>query len=290
MQRILITGATGNVGLEVLAALQAQPNAPIDLVAGVRDPGGAATQLRQFPRVRPVQFDFADARTFGPALEGVEAVFLLLPPGLPDSAARFGQVVAAARTAGVGHLVFMSVQGAEKLRFIPHHKIELLLMNSGLPYTLLRPAYFMQNFNTTLRPDVVGRRQIFLPAGQARFTLIDARDIGRVAAEVLVRPASHAGQAYALTAAEALTFAEMSAQLSQGLGRPIPYISPSLLRFFLTKKRQGTPVSFILVMILLHYLPRFQKQPPVTDWVQRLTGHAPRTFREYVHDYRDLLR
>lgn len=288
MNRILVTGATGNVGLEVLRSLQALPFEG-EVRAGVRDVQKARAQLSEFPGIEPVRFDFADPRTFGAALQGVESVFLLLPPGLPDAAVRFGQVVEAARAANVQHLVFMSVQGAETMRFIPHHKIEKVLTASGMPFTLLRPAYFMQNFNTTLRADVVGRSQVFLPAGHARFTLIDVRDIGRVAATVLRHPAPHAGQAYALTAEQALTFGEMAAQLTQGLGRPVPYKSPTLLRFFLTKKQQGVPTMFILVMIMLHYLPRFQKQPLITDWVRRLTGHAPHTFAQYVHDYRDEL-
>lgn len=286
MGSFLITGATGNVGLEVLRSLQAAGGGR-ELRAGVRDM--AQAQLSELSGVKPVRFDFADASSFGPALAGVEAVFLLLPPGLPDAEARFQQLVAAARAAGGPHLVFMSVQGAERNRFIPHHKLEKLLVASRLPYTFLRPAYFMQNFNTTLRKDVVERHRIFLPAGQARFTLIDVRDIGQVAAVVLQHPAPHAGQAYALTAAQPLTFEEMAAELSRGLGRPIRYESPNPLRFFLAKKQEGTPTAFVLVLIMLHYLPRFQRQPPVTDWVQRLTGHAPRTFAQYVHDYRSQL-
>ena len=288
MPRILVTAATGNVGVEVLRSLLVAGAG--EVWAGVRDVAAAQAQLREFPGVRPVRFDFAQDDTLAPALQGVDSLFLLLPPGLPDAEARFGRVAAAARAAGVRHVVYMSVQGAESNRFIPHHKLEKVLAASGLPYTFLRPAYFMQNFNTTLRPDLVERNLVYLPAGEARFTLIDVRDIGRVAAQVLLHPEGHAGQAYALTAATPLTFAEMAQQLSQCLGRPIRYVSPGPLRFFLTKKRQGLPTSFVLVMLMLHYLPRFQRQPPpTTDWVQRLTGHQPLTFAEYVRDYRAAL-
>ena len=104
-------------------------------------------------------------------------MFLLRPPQLTDD---FGDFIARAGRGGWRHIVFLSVQGAENNRFIPHHKTEQLLICSGLAYTLLRPAYFMQNFTTTLRADLVERHRIFLPAGRARFTLIDVDDISRV--------------------------------------------------------------------------------------------------------------
>ncbi|UYZ63212.1 NmrA family NAD(P)-binding protein [Hymenobacter weizhouensis] len=286
MKRLLITGATGNVGMEVLRSLAVTPTDDVTVLAGVRDVARVQPQLRELPTVTPVRFDFADASTYEPALRGVTGVFLLLPAGLPDAPRRFGELVAAAQAAGVQHVVYMSVQGAEDMRLIPHHRIEKAVMQGGVPYTLLRPAYFMQNFNSTLRDDLVRRNLIYLPAGQARFTLIDVRDIGRVAAEVLRQPTAHAGQAYTLTGTESLTFGEMAVTLTQGLGRPIRYLSPNPLRFFLTKKRQGTATGFILIMILLHYLARFQRTAPTTDWVQRVTGQAPLTFAEYVRDYR----
>ena len=82
--------------------------------------------------------------------------------------------------AGGGTSCSCRCKGAENNRFIPNHKTEQLLICSGLAYTLLRPAYFMQNFTTTLRADLVERHRIFLPAGRARFTLIDVDDISRV--------------------------------------------------------------------------------------------------------------
>ena len=82
--------------------------------------------------------------------------------------------------------MFLSVQGAERNLFIPHHKIERRLMSSGVPYTLLRPAYFMQNFTSMLHDELARRHRIFLPAGNARFTLVDVGDIARVAVMLLI--------------------------------------------------------------------------------------------------------
>ena len=286
MQRILITCATGTVGRAVLAALPRR--ADLEIRAGVRDVARGAAALAAFPGVRPVAFDFADPDSQEAALAGCDRVFLLRPPQLTDD---FGDFIARAGRARVRHIVFLSVQGAENNRFIPHHKTERLLMKSGLAYTLLRPAYFMQNFTTTLRADLVARHRIFLPAGRARFALIDVGDIGRVAALVLTEPGPrHHGQAYTLTAQYRLTFQQMADQLSAGLGWVIRYESPGPWRFFRAKKREGLPPGFILIMLLLHYLPRFQAAPPVTGTVAALLGQPPVEFARFVAANRAALR
>ena len=285
MKRILITGATGNVGREVIRALH--QHAGITVRAAVRDVARSAATFAAFPDVERVAFDFTDPASYAAALSGCQGLFLLRPPQLTDA---FGGLIAAARRAGVRHIVFVSVQGAEHNRFIPHHKTERLLSTSGVPFTLLRPAYFMQNFTTTLRADLVERRRIFLPAGSACFTLIDVRDLGRVAAVVLADTTGrHYGQAYTLTAARALTFQQMADQLTACLPQPVEYISPSPWRFYRTKRRQGLAPGLVLVVLLLHYLPRFSAPPPTTDAVARLTGRPPIEFDQFVADYRGLL-
>ncbi|MDP5140566.1 MAG: NmrA family NAD(P)-binding protein, partial [Spirosomaceae bacterium] len=90
-------------------------------------------------------------------------------------------------------------QGAEDNSVIPHHKIERLIIDSGISYTFLRPAYFMQNFTTTLRKELVENNRIFLPAGEAKFTLVDVQDVGKVAAETLLSSDKHVNIGYDLT-------------------------------------------------------------------------------------------
>ena len=285
--RLLITAATGNVGREVVRALHRLARPDVQIVAAVRDVAPPAPAFANLPGIELLRFDFADPTTHGLALAGCQGLFLLRPPEITDT---FAALIATAKAAGVGHIVFLSVQGAEGNRFIPHHKTEQALMASGVPYTLLRPAYFMQNFCTALRTDLVERNRVFVPAGEAVFTLVDVRDIGRVAAAVLTAPdARHHGRAYALTARQALTFGQMAALLSAGLGRPVAYESPSAWRFFLTKKREGLPTGFVLIMTLLHYLPRFFKTPPTTECVAELTGQPPIEFGQFVRDYREEL-
>ncbi len=285
MKTILITGATGNVGREVIRALHARGGAVIR--AGMRDVARAAPDLAAFDGIELMVFDFADPHTYAPALAGCDALFLLRPPQVTDA---FGKLVSQAKAAGVGHIVFLSVQGAENNRFIPHHKTEELLRRSGVPFTLLRPAYFTQNFTTTLHEDLARRHRVFVPAGRARFTLIDVRDIGDVAAVVFLDPGPrHHGQAYALTARYRLNFQQMVDQLSAGLGVPITYVSPSPWRFFWTKRRENLPTGFILIMTLLHYLPRFAAEPPLSPAVTKLLGREPTEFAQFVAENRAAL-
>ncbi|MCU0451264.1 MAG: NmrA family NAD(P)-binding protein [Bernardetiaceae bacterium] len=284
MTKLLITGATGNVGLAVLQALQ-KLALPLEIRAGVRNPQAEAPKMASYGATA-VPFDFEDARTFAPALAGVDGLFLLRPPQLADVNKYFAPLISQAQQAGVRHIVFLSVQGVEGNRLVPHYKIERLIEASQVPYTFLRPAYFMQNFTTTLRDDLVKKNQVFLPAGRAKFTLIDVDDLGLVAAHVLANPGPHLGQKYDLTNHEQLTFGQMAEQLSTGLGRRIEFISPNLWRFYWTKRREKVPPMLVLVMIMLHYLPRFRPAPGVTTWAAQITGQPPKSFAAFVAQHR----
>lgn len=288
MNTILVTGATGNVGREVITSLLANGYPAASIMAGVRDTSEAAEQFVT-AGIQRCNFDFNDQRTFAPALRRCNLLFLLRPPQIADVKKVFVPLIDAAKKAGVGHVVFLSVQGVERSTIIPHHSIEKAIVDSGIPYTFLRPAYFLQNFTTTLRKDLVEKHRIFLPAGKARFTLIDVRDVGRAAAVVLQHPELHHNKAYVLTNNEALNFEEMAAILSRATGRAVRYHSPSLLRFIFEKKREGLDLSFILVMILLHYVPRFQQTPPITQDLQLLTGSEGISFESFVRENQNLM-
>lgn len=287
MQKLLITGATGNVGRSLIDALLEKDSSTqqFQLFAGMRKPEAKSPWPPS--TVRPVAFDFMEPDLCRKALVGIDVLFLLRPPQIADVQAVFQPLIAAAVEERVVHIVFLSVQGADQNSVIPHYKIERLIQDCGLPYTFLRPAYFMQNFTTTLHRDLVQQDEIFLPAGRAKFTLIDVEDIGRVGAEVMLQPEVHKDQAYDLTTSEPLSFGEMAAQLSEILGRKITYVSPGLLSFFWRKRKAGVPTMMILVMIMLHYLPRFQSTPPTTDWVEKISGQKPRSFRTFAKANRE---
>ena len=287
MTKVLITGATGNVGMEVIKSLQ-KIDHQLDLYAGVRDIDADKIRLANY-KINFSQFDFTDSNSYHSVLNGCDILFLLRPPQISQVEKYFTPIIDTCKHQGVKHIVFLSVQGVEKSKIIPHHKIEKLIVDSKIPYTFLRPAYFMQNFTTTLRSDLVNKKRIYLPAGNAKFTLIDVRDIGTVAASILINISAHVNQSYDLTCKESLTFLEMAEILSRNLGIDIRFKSPNLMSFFLTKRKEKMPVMLILVMIMLHYFPRFQKEPATTDWVEKITNRAPTSFEQFINDHKKLL-
>lgn len=272
----LITGSTGNVGEAVLKYL------------AVNDPHSIyrATHRQNSSDPQERWLDFTDSHSFAGALHQIDVVFLLRPPQLADVNTYFVPFIDACRTASVKQIVFLSVQGADQVSFIPHAKIEKLIQQSGLAYTFVRPSYFMQNLTTTLREDIVQRHRLFLPSGQAPFLWVDINDLGRAIASILTHWPEHQNRAYTITGKQLLTFGQVSTLLSHTLGYQVRFESPNLLRFFLTKRAEGLSTGFILVMILLHFLPRFQKAPQISNDVKQLTNREPTTLAEFIDQHK----
>ncbi len=133
---VLVTGATGNVGVAVVAQLLARGGR---VRAGVTRPERRSGEVA---RVEQVRVDFTDPATFGPALAEARQVFLVRPPAIARVGPTLNAFIDAAAAAGVEHVVFSSVAGAEHRRIVPHHRIETHLARSGLAWTMLRPGFF----------------------------------------------------------------------------------------------------------------------------------------------------
>lgn len=277
MQNILITGASGNVGEAVLQYFKPRKNQR--LFKATRQKNEKGDEFRYF--------DFENLERTKAGLEGIDVLFLLRPPHIADVPKYFGPLIEAAVAQSVAHIVFISVQGADKISFIPHAKIEKLIRKSGLAYTFIRPSYFMQNLTTTLLADIRDRNQIFLPAGNAPFLWVDVDDIGKAIATVLQDVNLYQNNAYTITGKEHFNFEEVAQMLSETLGRKIEYTSPNLLRFYFTKKKEGMKRAFILVMMALHYLPRWQKPPVLSDDFEKMTGLKPATPQGFIQNNLD---
>ncbi len=288
MKKILITGTTGNVGMELIKSLT-KFNHNHQIYCGVRNVQTDKQKMESF-KAPLIPFDFTNIETFQSALVDIDILFLLRPPQISEVNKYFKPLLAAAVKNGVKHIVFLSVQGVQNSKIIPHYKIEKLIIESKISYTFLRPAYFMQNFSTTLSKDLKIKNKIYLPAGNTKFTLVDVTDIGEVAAKILIETESHINQAYELTSNEKLTFKEMALKLSKGLGKTIQYQSPNLLSFFITKKKEKMPTMLILVMIMLHYFPRFQKEPNMTDCIANILNKQPKDFDRFIFENQNFLR
>ena len=170
MLNLLLTGATGNVGQEVIKSSCKLPMA-LNIQAGVRDTAAGLDMLHDCP-IKCTKFDITDRGTFTTEFVNRDVIFLLRPPHTSDAEKYFKPLINSAVKAKIKHIVFLSVKGAEKSKLISHHTIEKLVQESKITYTFLRPAYFMQNFTTTLRRGLVHKQIIFLAAGNAKFKVI----------------------------------------------------------------------------------------------------------------------
>jgi uncharacterized protein YbjT (DUF2867 family) len=281
---ILIIGALGNVGAEVVKQLQAG-NQKIRAA----DIDEAKLKERFGDSVEIARFNFTDPKTFAAAFEGVEKMFLMRPPHISNVKRDMFPAIDAAKRAGVKHVVFLSLIGIEKVKFVPHYKVETYLKEKNFQTTYLRCSFFNQNLNTTHRTEIRERDEIFIPVGGAKTSFIDVRDIGAVAARCLFEE-GHSEKNYDLTGAEVLDYWQVTKILSETLGREIKYRNPNPFFFFLETLRRGTPFMFAFVMMGLYTSTRFGMAESVTNEVERLTGRKPISFKQYTEDYADFWR
>ncbi|MEX0879327.1 MAG: SDR family oxidoreductase [Thermoanaerobaculia bacterium] len=271
---ILVTGATGKVGQEVVKELQKR-KAPFKV--GARSPEKVAG-------MDAVPFDFDRPETFGAALAGVDSLFLLTPPGGTE---REVAVVDAAKKARVKHLVKLSVWGADGEAFVfgrGHRAVERTIEASGLPWTFLRPNGFMQNFSTAHVAEIRNQGAFVLCGADGAYGIIDARDIGAVAAKVLTEP-GHEGKAYTLSGPEALSNLQMAEKLSKAIGKPVKYVDMPEAEYKEMLVGFGMPEPFVDAFIDLQHYYHKGGGEPVTGDVEQLLGRKPGSFDKFAKDH-----
>jgi uncharacterized protein YbjT (DUF2867 family) len=285
--RALITGATGNVGRAVIDYCNSQFK-QLRLVAAVRKIQNAQATFEQDQHLDYRYFDFTDPASYSTATKNVDILFLLRPPQISKGDTYFRPLLEAARANGVKKVLFISVQGAELSRYIPHNKIESLIKLFNFDYCFIRPSYFMQNLTGYLLNDINQNNKIVLPSGNAEFNWVDVQDIAEASAVVMADFDKHVNSVYTITGSQNLNFDQVAEMLSQVLDRRIIYKSIDPIRFFLRKKKEGLSSSYIVVLILLHFLPRFQPPPQISDDFFILTGRKPRSLEEFLKKHRKI--
>lgn len=276
---ILVTGATGKVGQEVVRQLAAS-NVP--LRALVRDPL-RASHIR-LPGVEIAVGDFARPETLDASLEGVDRVFLLSSPD-PDQVALQGNVIDAARRMGARHVVKISVAGGPDSgtqigRW--HWATETQLKDSGLAFTLLRPAWYMQQM-LTFAPSIAATGTFQLPMGTGAVALVDTRDVAGVAVRALTED-GHERKIYDLTGPAALTFDEIADAISAAIEKPVSYVHvpPEYAR----KQLMQAGIARWLVDDMMVLCASFREGygAAVSPAVREVTGRDPRPFAEFARD------
>jgi uncharacterized protein YbjT (DUF2867 family) len=286
MNKVLVTGATGNVGSSVVRELRSRG---VPVRAFVRDRGKAAGMLGG--DVELVTGDFADAASVRRAMEGVDRV-LVACSNQPRQVEFECGVIDAAREAGMTRIVKLSALGAEVGSSVAfwdwHGRIEEHLAMSGIPAVVLRPTFNMTNLLGSAE-QIRQAGSLFVPAGGACVAMVDPRDIAAVAAVALTENA-HDGKTYVITGPEAITFERVAEELSVVAGRQIQFVPVPDEAARQALVATGMPEFVAGQIVAVFGILRQGAQDRTTGIVRDLTGREPRCFARFAHDYAQLFR
>jgi uncharacterized protein YbjT (DUF2867 family) len=279
MNKILVIGATGNIGTHLVRELKAR-NAPVR--AFVRDRDAAIAKLGD---VELAVGDVADPDALRRALVGVDRVFLTCADG-PHKVANEVAVIDAAAAAGVQLIVKLSTIGARVGSALPafdwHGQIEAHLARSAVPAVVLRSSFFMSNLLMTAGR-VANMGQLGAPANGAKVSMIDPKDVAAAAAAVLTT-SGHVGRTYELTGSEAITFDHVARALAESIGRHVEFVN--VPEEAAPAAFQGAGPEWLVAQLLgVFELIRQGAYTRTSESVRVLTGRAPRTIADFARDH-----
>jgi uncharacterized protein YbjT (DUF2867 family) len=280
---ILVTGAGGNVGRSLLDELS---TARLPVRAAYRSAEKAARASAA--GADAVMLDYARAETLPPALDGVDAVFLLAA-GVQGQVAGETNVVRAAKAAGVRRIVKLSVIGAAEEEFgfaRTHRPVEREIEASGLAWTFLRPASYMQNFTNFMAPGIRGEHAIYTLIPDAVFNHVDTRDVARVAATVLGR-SGHEGRAYTLTGPRSFSYREAARTIGDVTGALVQVVALTEQDIRAGMKAHGVPDLYADHLVDLDRWYESGKGDVVTSSIRDITGREPTSFENFVGEFVD---
>lgn len=277
---IIVTGATGTIGKDVVKELQGL-GARFRVMT--RDPERAQKLLGN---VEIVKGDLGDRASLVEAFKGGTKLFLLGPVSQTQVADQHN-AIEAAKTAGIAHVVRVSAMGADPGSTLSiarwHGETDEELRRSGLKWTILRPHVFMQNFLRNAR--IIGQQgAIYGSCMDGRVAMVDARDIARVAAHALV-DAGHEGRTYILTGGEAITFAQVAETFSHVLGRPVKYVDLPPEQAKPAMVGMGMPAWLAADLLGLASTFAAGQGARITDAVEKVGKAKPRTLEQFVRDH-----
>ena len=286
---ILVTGATGNIGRELVTQL-AQTGQPFSVM--VRNAAKAQQMFGQIPNIKIVEGDISKTTTLPAALDGIDKVFLLTPSDYRQVDQQ-GNVIEAAKAAGVKHIVKLSVVGAahdapaQLMRW--HAQCERLLEESGVAWTHLRPHVFYQYWLQLVFPiNMTGGFYASL-AADVPLPAIDIRDIATVAVRCLTEP-GHEGKIYRLTGPEALTNVQVAEKIGKVMGRPVSYSYMPPEQTKAGMMQLGMAPWFVDFVVGMDEAYSTGNYSEVTHDFYRLTGRQPISADRFFYDFGDFIR
>jgi len=290
-ESILVTGASDNIGSEVVKQLLAVTPA-VSIKAAVHSRQNVKN-VKDGDRVKVIPIDYNELDTLREALKDVDKLFLLTPDvsNAPDLASN---AVSEAKKVGIRHIVKQSVMGADLEADVGtmrlHCQVEKIIEQSGIPFTFLRPNEFMQNFINFYSPSIKGNNAFYIPLEDAKVSLVDVRDIAAIAVESLIDEDKHKNKTYLITGPEALSYHQVAEVLSNATGRKISYVNISEEEAKAAMKEIGMSDWLIITVSELSDYFRKGKASEVSPAVEEVTGRKPISFSQFANDYADAFR
>ena len=285
MSAVLVTGAGGTVGTQVVKSLV---SAGRPFRAAYHSEAKAAAARRD--DIDAVRVEYGEPETVRRALQGMSAL-ILIGPVSERLVELESAVIEQAVAAGVKRLVKLSVWRAseEGFSFARWHRVcEKQVESSGIPYTFLRPNGFMQNFVTYHGESIRTHSAFHLAAGHSKSSLIDVRDIAEVAVKVLAEP-GHEGRAYDLSGPESLSYHQVANSLSVAAGRKISYVNVPEAALAAELTRLGYPAWLIVALAELQRYENDGLSSDVLGSVQQILGRRAISFDRFARDYKSAL-
>ena len=260
-QKTLVLGGTGKTGSRVVQRLT-ERGWPVRIGSRSADPA----------------FDWLDEATWGPVLQGVDAVYIAFQPDLavPGAVAIIQSFVKMAVETGIRKLVLLSGRGEPEAE-----ACEQIVMNAGVDWTILRASWFNQNFSESYLLEPILAGYVTLPVGNVAEPFIDVDDIAEVAVAALTEN-GHTGQLYELTGPRLLTFEEAVGEIARATGRSIQYEPISMSAYAAMLREYRIPEEFVALLTYLFTEVLDGRNASLADGVERALGRKPTDFSDYV--------
>jgi uncharacterized protein YbjT (DUF2867 family) len=280
-QKILVTGATGNTAALVAAQLRAQGVAVRALVRDAKKAEGLAAK-----GVELALGDFETPASLEAALDGITSVFLVTPPH-PDASGMVDRFLAVATKSALRPRIvrLSAIKGSDHGptdNTRTHGRADRAIQDSGLPYVILRPNYFMQNLFGSAE-SILGQGMMFQGTGDGKLGFIDVRDIADVATAALLDTQWDRG-IYELTGPESLSYGDVATLLGEALGREVKLVSvtPEQVRESILKKGWGEWAAGIMTDYSAAYAQGFGDF--TTTFVEKISGHPARSYATFLRE------
>ena len=287
MGKILVTGATGNLGEAVINFLLKKTNAK-NIVALVRDPEGAKSKELTAKGIETRKGDYNDYASLVNAFKGIDKLYFVSGNDIVNRNTQHENVIHASKEAGIKHVLYTSIPRKNETATSPiamitgsHIHTETLLKESGLNYTFLKHNIYMDMLPIFLGEQVVKTGVAYFPAGEGKVSFTLRNDMAEAAAAILTGE-GHENKSYDITNNQAVSFSEIAADISKASGKMITYISPSPEEYIKTLSAAGVPVEYVGMFAGFGESFKQQELDQTNNVIESLIGRKPLSVSQFL--------